>query len=230
MAVVALLVEGMIPVPAGAFLMGGGDEDDEKPAHRVELSAFSIDQDEVTRVEYHQCVIAGVCAAPDRSGRGHDRVAVTGVSWRDADSYCRFVKKRLPSEAEWERAARGSDGRIYPWGNQPRCEQANFGNFEGEGRCPDNPGRPTVVGSYPGASPFGVRDLAGNVWEWVADRYDARYYRRSPAKNPKGPTVGALRVVRGGACCSMFGLPRASNRLAFPEGYRDIDIGFRCAR
>jgi formylglycine-generating enzyme required for sulfatase activity len=225
---VAALANGMVAVPAGPFTMGSGDEDDEQPAHRVYLSAFLLDRDEVTRGDYQKCVTAGVCAAPD--GGGAAELPVTGVSWRDAGAYCRFAGKRLPSEAEWEKAARGSDGRIYPWGNLPQCDQANFGNFEGEGRCPDNPGKPVRAGSYPGASPYGARDLAGNVWEWVADRYDARYYRRSPARDPKGPESGDRRVVRGGACCSMFGLPRASNRLAFPESYRDLDIGFRCAR
>jgi formylglycine-generating enzyme required for sulfatase activity len=223
-----LLVALMVLIPAGTFTMGGGDEDDERPRHRVFVSAFHIDRDEVTRKSYQTCVAAGACAKPD--GAGDDDVPVTGVSWRDAAAYCAFVGKRLPTEAEWEKAARGSDGRIYPWGNEPDCAQANFGNFEGEGRCPQNPGRPVKVGSYPGVSPWGVRDLAGNVWEWVADRYDARYYHRSPARDPKGPTQGDRRVVRGGACCSMFGLPRAGNRLAFPEDYRDIDIGFRCAR
>jgi formylglycine-generating enzyme required for sulfatase activity len=228
------LVAGMVRVPAGAFTMGGGDEDDERPAHRVFLSEFQLDRDEVTRGEYGRCVRAHACAAPSvdgaGDGEGADEIAVTGVSWRDADAYCRFAGKRLPTEAEWEKAARGTDGRIYPWGNEPSCAQANFGNFEGEGRCPENPGRPVKPGGFPGASPYGARDLAGNVWEWVADRYDAKFYRRSPARDPKGPPAGDKRVVRGGACCSMFGLPRASNRLAFPETYKDIDIGFRCAR
>ena len=213
--VAVALANGMVPVPAGSFNMGGGDEDDEQPGHRVYLPAFQIDRDEVTRADYQRCVSAGTCAAP--SGSAEPDVAVTGVSWRDAGAYCRFAGKRLPTGGGVGKAARGTDGRIYPWGNQPSCDQANFGNFEGEGRCPHNPGRPVRVGSYPGASPYGARDLAGNVWEWVADRYDARYYRRSPARDPKGPAKGALRVVRGGACCSMFGLPRASNRLAFPR-------------
>ena len=223
-----VLVGNMVKVPAGAFTMGGGDQEDERPAHHVHVSAYWIDRDEVTRGEYQKCVAAGACAAPD--GEGDTRVAVTGVSWRDAEAYCRFAGKRLPTEAEWEKAARGTDGRIYPWGNDPSCAQANFGNFQGEGRCPQNPGKPVAVGSYPGASPYGARDMAGNVWEWVADRYDPRYYHHSPARDPQGPSTGDKRVVRGGACCSMFGLPRASNRLAFPESYRDIDIGFRCAR
>jgi formylglycine-generating enzyme required for sulfatase activity len=222
----------MVAVPAGPFTMGGGDEADERPAHRVWLSAFFIDRDEVTRADYARCVGDGVCRSPALASSDPEpsRLPVTGVDWRDAEAYCRWARKRLPTEAEWEKAARGTDGRPYPWGRTPRCDQANFGNFEGEGRCPRNPGRPAPVGSYPGASPYGARDLAGNVWEWVADPYDPDYYRRSPARDPRGPTSGSRRVVRGGACCSMFGLPRASNRLAFPEDYRDIDIGFRCAR
>jgi formylglycine-generating enzyme required for sulfatase activity len=198
----------------------------------VFVSAFDLDRDEVTRADYLRCVAAGACAAPDPPDPPDppDSTPITGVSWRDASSYCRFVKKRLPTEAEWEKAARGSDGRLYPWGNQPECAQANFGNYQGEGRCPTNPGRPVPVGEFPGASPYGVRDLAGNVWEWVADKYDRGYYAHAPRRDPPGPKNGEKRVVRGGACCSMFGLPRASNRLAFPEDYRDVDLGFRCAR
>jgi formylglycine-generating enzyme required for sulfatase activity len=220
---------GMVRVPAGAFEMGGGPQADERPRHSVTLGEFLIDRDEVTRDEYQSCVSAHVCKAASGPAAAA-KVPVTGVSWRDAQTYCRFAGKRLPTEAEWEKAARGTDGRIYPWGNQPRCDRANFGNFEGEGRCPKNPGRPVAVGSYPADSPYGARDLAGNVWEWVADYYDAHYYRHSPARAPRGPEKGASRVVRGGACCSMFGLPRSGNRLAFPEDYRDVDIGFRCAR
>jgi formylglycine-generating enzyme required for sulfatase activity len=218
----------MVRIAGGPFVMGGGDEADEQPRRNVVVSTFYMDVDEVTRQEYDACTRAGVCKA--RAGASADdagsRLPVTGVSWSDADTYCRWVKKRLPTEAEWERAARGSDGRIYPWGDRPDCGKANFGNYEGEGRCPGNPGRPVEVGRYGGA----IHDLAGNVWEWVADWYDARYYRHAPARDPRGPRRGERRVVRGGACCSMFGLPRASNRVAFPPGYRDEDIGFRCAR
>jgi formylglycine-generating enzyme required for sulfatase activity len=225
--------DDMVRVDAGAFTMGGGDEADERPAHRVFVAEFAIDRDEVTREKYAACVRAGACAAPSpaNDGDADAAVAVTGVRWIDADAYCRFAGKRLPTEAEWEKAARGTDGRAYPWGNDPDCARANFGNFEGEGRCPRNPGRVVAPGRYPsGASPYGARDLAGNVWEWTADWYAPDYYARSPARDPRGPARGTTRVVRGGACCSMFGLPRAANRLAFPPDYRDIDIGFRCAR
>ncbi len=230
LAALSALPAGMVRVPAGSFTMGSDrDEEDERPAHRVTLAAFDLDRDEVTVGDYARCVAAGACKAP-RGAVGEKNAPVTGVDWNDADAYCRFVNERLPTEAEWERAARGDDARRYPWGAEPDCSRANFGNYQGEGRCPNNPGRPVAVGSFPsGASPFGVRDLAGNVWEWVADRYGPRYYAHSPKQDPKGPRKGEKRVVRGGACCSMFGLPRSSNRLAFPPDYTDDDIGFRCA-
>ena len=218
----------MVRILAGPFIMGGGPEADEQPRRTVLLAAFAIDADEVTRAEYAACVAARACQ-PATGARAEDatsRLPVTGVSWNDADGYCRWAQKRLPSEAEWERAARGTNGRTYPWGEELDCRRGNFGNFEGEGRCPGNPGRPVAVGSYGGE----LHDLGGNVWEWVADWYDARYYQHAPATNPRGPRRGERRVVRGGACCSMFGLPRASNRNAFPPDYRDDDLGFRCAR
>ena len=217
----------LVKITGGSFVMGGGDEADEQPRRTVVLSAYYLDRDEVTREEYRTCVAAGACRPADvRADAADARLPITNVSWRDADAYCRFAGGRLPTEAEWERAARGRDGRVYPWGDTPDCARGNFGNFEGEGMCPANPGRPVEVGRYGGE----LHDLAGNVWEWVADWYDARYYRHAPSANPKGPRRGQRRVVRGGACCSMFGLPRASNRLAFPPDYRDADIGFRCAR
>jgi formylglycine-generating enzyme required for sulfatase activity len=222
----------MIHVPAGTLLMGdAAGEADERPPHRVAVAAFDLDRDEVTAGAYAECVAAGACAKPRRPA-ADPAAPATWVSWRDADAYCRWTKRRLPTEAEWERAARGDDNRAYPWGNSPDCTRANFGNYQGEGRCPKNPGHPIPAGTTGLDSPFGARDLAGNVWEWVADAYDARYYARSPARDPRGPAPGAnpRRVLRGGACCSMFGLPRAANRLAFPPDYADDDIGFRCAR
>lgn len=220
-----------VAIPAGTFVMGDdAGEADERPAHRVRLSAYSIDRDEVTVARYRACVAAKRCAPPG-GPQGGDDAPASWVSHRDAAAYCAFAGGRLPTEAEWERAARGTDGRSFPWGAEPDCARANFGNYQGEGRCPNNPGVPVRVGSYPGgAAPSGARDLAGNVWEWVADLYDPRYYARSPAADPPGPLRGERRVVRGGACCSMFGLPRSANRLAFPPDYRDDDIGFRCAR
>jgi formylglycine-generating enzyme required for sulfatase activity len=225
---------GMVHVPAGEFVMGDdGGEEDERPARRVWLDGFFIDRTEVTQADYARCVAAHACQPatryPDPTSPRHP---VVGVSWNDAVAFCRFAGKRLPTEAEWEKAARGVDGRRYPWGNEPDCTRANFGNFQGEGTCEGrNPGRPEPVGSRrEGRSPYGADDLAGNVWEWVADWYRFDYYRDAPARNPAGPPRGEGRVLRGGACCSMFVLPRAANRLRFAPTYRDGDIGFRCAR
>jgi formylglycine-generating enzyme required for sulfatase activity len=225
---------GMVLVPGGEFLMGDDrGEEDEQPARRVHVDAFFIDRTEVTRGDYARCVAARACTAatqyPDATSARHP---VVGVSWLDAAAYCRFAGRRLPTEAEWEKAARGSDGRRFPWGNEEDCDAANYGNFQGEGACEGrNPGRPVEVGARPrGRSPYGVDDLGGNVWEWVQDWYGFDYYRHAPRRNPRGPRAGEGRVLRGGACCSMFVLPRVANRLRFDPRYRDADIGFRCAR
>ncbi|HET6280496.1 MAG TPA: SUMF1/EgtB/PvdO family nonheme iron enzyme [Polyangia bacterium] len=206
-------------IPAGPFTQGGtrGDED-ERPARTKTLPAFAIDRTEVTRGAYARCVAAKRCKPlPDAaSAASDDQHPATGVSWKDAQAYCRYAGGRLPTEAEWEKAARGTDAREYPWGNEALCDRGNWGNFDGEGPCAGkNPGRPVAVGQYPGgASPYGVLDLGGNVWEWVADRYD-----EDPSR----------RVVRGGSCCSYFVGPRAANRNAWDPEHRDFDLGFRCA-
>jgi formylglycine-generating enzyme required for sulfatase activity len=226
-------IEEMDLVPAGEFVYGDDKGDlDERPARKLYLPAFLIDHHEVTAREYGRCVAAGRCAAPpspaSSTARGESARAnlpVAAVSFHDAAAYCAFVGKRLPTEQEWEKAARGPTGRRFPWGDDFECGRGNFGNFGGDGRCAEDgaPGRPVAVGSFKsGASPYGPLDLAGNVWEWVDGRYDYAPLLRAE--------MGALRVLRGGGCCSIFGLPRASDRLALPAAYRDVDIGFRCAR
>jgi eukaryotic-like serine/threonine-protein kinase len=211
-------------IPGGPFTQGSthGDED-ERPARKLTLKAFAIDRTEVTRADYAACVGAGRCkATPDQTPNKNPtegaaaKLPVTGVDWNDAQAYCKFAGGRLPTETEWEKAARGTDGREYPWGNEIDCARANWGNFEGEGPCAGkNPGHPVAVGQYPsGASPYGVLDMGGNVWEWVADKYD--------------PDPGR-RVVRGGSCCSFFVGPRSANRNAWSPDHRDGDLGFRCA-
>jgi serine/threonine-protein kinase len=213
----------MVVVPAGQTIVGDdAGEPDERPRRRIELPAFALDRTEVTAGEYGRCVAAGRCLASSAGPAASPNLPATGVSFTDASSYCAAVGKRLPSEPEWEKAARGTDGRRYPWGETFDCARGNFGNFAGDGRCADDgaPGRPVAVGRYgTGASPYGALDMAGNVWEWVDGRYDYRPLGRAD-----------LRVLRGGGCCSIFGLPRSSDRIALPLTYRDIDIGFRCAR
>jgi formylglycine-generating enzyme required for sulfatase activity len=208
-----------VVVPAGPSRQGStkGDED-ERPERTVVVKAFAIDRTEVTRGRYAACVAVHRCKPPAPAAgdvQTDAELPVTGVSWADAQAYCRFAGGRLPTEAEWEKAARGTDGREYPWGDALDCARANWGNFEGEGPCAGkNPGRPVRVGSYPtGASAYGALDLGGNAWEWVADKYED-----DPAR----------RVVRGGSCCSYFVGPRAANRNAWAPEHRDADLGFRC--
>jgi formylglycine-generating enzyme required for sulfatase activity len=220
---------GMVPVPAGEFLMGSEDGDnDEKPVHRVYLDAFYIDKYEVTVAEYGRCVQGGRCSTPGTGvgcnwGQGgREDHPINCVDWNQAETYCEWAGKRLPPEAEWERAARGTDGRKYPWGDQWDSSKANA-----ESRI----GRTTSVGSYSsGVSPYGVHDMAGNVWEWVQDWYDRNYYQRGFSRNPKGPDSGSLRVLRGGSWGSFPGNARTSARGRSVPGTRYYDGGFRCAR
>ena len=184
-------------VPAGEFEMGSNNgESDEKPVHTVYLDAFWIDKTEVTNAQYRLCVQAGVCAIP--IGKYFDNSNYTDhpvvyVYWQDANNYCSWVGRCLPTEAEWEKAARGTDGRTYPWGEGLDCSKANYywcGKFN----------EISPVGYYPqGASPYGVLDMAGNVWEWVSDWFSSGYYNQSPSSNPQGPASGDTHGLRGGS-------------------------------
>jgi eukaryotic-like serine/threonine-protein kinase len=220
----------LVFVPAGEFLMGSNDSDldadpDEKPQHTVYLNAFWIDRTEVTNDMYRRCVQAGECTEPAHSRRygsaqyGHH--PALGISWDQAVTYCTWAGRRLPMEAEWEKAARGTDARIYPWGDEaPDSSRLNFNHLVDD---------TTEVGSYPtGASPYGVLDLAGNVWEWVADGYEENYYTESPDKNPPGGDSVNQRVLRGGSWNTQARNVRVTNRFWGFPGRNDTD-GFRCA-
>jgi formylglycine-generating enzyme required for sulfatase activity len=226
---------GMVLVPAGTFLRGSPEDvglDDEHPQRAIELDAFHIDATEVTQAAYGKCVDAGTCAAPTcKKGRdaGWDPVArsrypVVCVDWSEARAFCAFVGKRLPTEAEWEKAARGAEGAIYPWGNaEPTCELANYADCD--------KGGPEPVGSYPkNRSPYGALDMAGNVWEWVADWHLSAYYNASPAKNPEGPVEGKHKVVRGGSFKFSIDLLTSAERTYDDPTVRYEHIGIRCAK
>jgi formylglycine-generating enzyme required for sulfatase activity len=183
------------------------------PQHTVALDAFWIDKTEVTSARYHTCVEAGACAAPGACFVGlqtyHDATKadhpVVCVGYDQAKAYCERAGARLPTEAEWEKAARGTHGRLYPWGNTFDSSKVNFSDRNCEIRSEytdldDGYACTTPVGSFPaGARPYGVLDMAGNVYEWVSDWYDGGYYSRSPDRNPPGPDSGEYHGVRGGS-------------------------------
>lgn len=220
----------LVFIPPGEFMMGSDESDpeadsDEQPQHTVYLDAFWMDRTEVTNDMYRKCVQAGSCSEPAHSRRytslGHANHPALGISWDQAVAYCTWAGRRLPTEAEWEKAARGTDGRLYPWGMEtPDPSRLNFDHVVDD---------TTEVGSYPaGASPYGVLDMAGNVWEWAADGYDEDYYAQSPAENPTGGDSVNRRVLRGGSWNTQAHNVRVTNRFwAFP-GRNDTD-GFRCA-
>jgi serine/threonine protein kinase len=221
---------GMVLAPAGTFNMGSTAFPDTQPVHAVTLDAFYIDQFEVVNDLYHQCVAAGGCTDPgrrssDTRGKYYDDSAFGGfpmvnVIWQQAADFCKWQGKRLPTEAEWEYAATGADGRAYPWGNQ----------FESS-LVPVTAHDTQLVGSFPNnASPFGAEDMAGNALEWVADWWSPDGYSVTPDTNPTGPATGTRRVMRGGA----YGNPDpliylAARRFSHSPNFGDVDIGFRCA-
>ena len=239
---------------------------DEIPKHRIFLDAFYIDKYEVTNAHFQQFVQAtGYRTQAESGGGGKIRTGaktwadvpdatwraprgqgssivgleahpVVQVSWHDARAYCTWAGKRLPTEAEWEKAARGTDGRLYPWGNEFDGSRANFCDsncpFEWKDTAVDDGSRSTTpVGNYEaGKSPYGAYDMAGNVWEWVADWYDATYYRRSPARNPQGPTAGTQVGLRGGSWLYTAPDFRTTERAGVPSDRRNENIGLRCVQ
>ena len=228
---------GQVFVPAGSFRMGSADgADDEQPVHEVTLDAFWIDRHEVTIGQYAACVAAGACAPSADSSSltrieyyGNERYRdypVIHVSWTQASEFCGWAGARLPTEAEWEYAARGPDSFTYPWGNrQISCELASYRG--GNNGCS---GDTSPVDDYPdGASWVGALNLIGNVYEWVNDWYDTEYYQVSPAVNPPGPETGKLRVMRGGAWGSIPRYARAAVRN-YDEDVPTVSVGFRCAQ
>lgn len=229
----APIAEEMIAIPAGPFIRGtmvGGY--DEQPQRTIYLDAYSIDRFEVTNSQYQAFVAATghrKAAPPSRYAKNLSRMQgvnqpIAYVSWEDAADYCRWKGKRLPTEAEWEKAMRGVDGRLWPWGNQPDALAANGGSVK------DGFEATAPVGSFKGdVSPFGVADGAGNVMEWVADWYAEDAYRDPGERNPKGPEYGTFRVLRGGGYTSQGTDVRITTRSKMVPDFRDETIGFRCA-
>lgn len=216
----------MILIPAGSFIMGSdNNQAAAKPAHEVYLDAYYIDKFEVTNERYLECLEDGYCNSGGSSRLYNsiwDNHPVMDVTWYEAQDYCQWRGGRLPTEAEWEKAARGTDERLFPWGNEPvTCERARYGD------C----GWFTVqVGQHPdGVSPYGVHDMAGNAWEWTLDWYKQDYYSYSPLENPQGPSEDTgWKSTRGGAWFYMAGLMTAVWRNHAPPSAAYSYLGFRC--
>jgi len=235
----------MVSVPAGEFMMGCDPDKDffcaftsSEQQHNIIVKAFKIDKYEVTFQRYQKCVSTGKCLPPATGGalnygwEGVDKFPVNGVTWFQAKAFCEWEGKRLPTEAEWEKAARGTDGRIYPWGDEaPSCEYAVMDRANA-GYLGCNTGNTMDVGSKPkGASAYGAMDMAGNLWEWTADWYDENYYAISVAENPTGPETGHYRTTRGGDFFSRQGYElRSTSRFPYEPSDYSIAIGFRCAK
>ena len=225
----------MVLVPAGDFLRGSNSgEPDVTPQRRITLSAYYMDRFAVSQDQYRRCVEAGKCSAPEEEEHctwGKQAKAgypINCVSWFQADEYCRWAGKRLPTEAQWEKAAAGSTPRRYPWGAKPpTCKLANFALAPDKKKyCHDGT---VAVDKFQGsASPFGAVQMAGNVFHWVKDWYGKEYYRSSEARDPMGPFEGTYRVVRGGSWFSREADLRTTMRGPLPPGAKYNYLGFRC--
>ncbi len=246
----------MVLISDGLFGMGNSSKSassDQIPAHQVFLDSYYIDKHEVTFQEYEKFIQAGgyqkrefwtedgwkfirqnqIAGYLVMGQKGAEMLVqklynapdqpVIGVSWYEADAYSRWAGKRLPTEAEWEKAARGPKGFLYPWGNEMNFANISYRVTNGKRTVP--------VGSFPsGASPYGVMDMAGNVWEWCSDWYDETYYAKSPSKNPQGPVSGTHRVLRGGAWGSNRMQLQSTYRYYDQPTYRGFNVGFRCVK
>ena len=233
----------LVLIPAGSYPMGVpvGDRDggrDEYPRHVIDIAAFYIDKYEVTNGRYLEFVKATDHRVPQNPKNPTRNLwegvsipesladrPVVNVDWADASAYCTWAGRRLPTEAEWEKAAKGNHDWRFPWGNvEPTNKHLNF-NQKWIGERTLMP-----VGSYEsGKSPYGVYDMAGNVWEWVNDWYDAKYYEKSPAKNPPGPASGTKKVIRGAGWQNETPTVRIFTRVDSDPTIRNESTGFRCA-
>ncbi len=216
----------LVYVPAGDFIMGIGVGN--APQKTVALDSYWIYETEVTNKMYAQCVATGNCAAPAQelgtpvyTNPDYGDYPVVGATWDMAANYCQWIQGQLPTEAQWEKAARGQDGAVYPWGNDdPGCDLLNFKGCLGH---------TSGVNDYPaGRSPYGLLDMAGNVYEWVNDFYDEHYYDSMPAQNPTGPGAGDLHVVRGSSFESEAAQLLSGIRHPAAPAYHHYDLGFRC--
>lgn len=221
----------MVLVPAGEFIMGSDKgDDDEKPVHRVHLDSFYIDKFEVTNGKFAKFIDAIKGEPPwgfdDKDTPvTHADQPVRWVTWLDATAYCQWAGKRLATEAEWEKAARGMDGRLYPWGDEaPTPAHAVFGQKEGSESLPPFSNRDK------GKSPYGAQDMAGSLYEWVADWYDDEYYEKSPSQNPRGPSEGGQKVQRSGSYSNNPYRLRSSFRTKDNPTEARPNVGFRCAQ
>ena len=215
----------MVLIPSGEFTMGSHEHSDEA-RHQVVLDAYLIDKFEASNTRYKEFMRATGHPAPaywDDPRLSKPEQPVVGVSWTDANAFCKWDGKRLPTEAEWEKAAKGPEGdNHYPWGHHLDPKKANYGQ---------NVGRTTPVDSYPeGVSGYGVYNMAGNVFEWVDDWYDPKYYTTGPDKNPKGPETGSQRSFRGGGWIDSTPSVRVAQRNGTDPNTKMNWMGFRCAR
>jgi formylglycine-generating enzyme required for sulfatase activity len=224
----------MVSVPGGPFTRGCNQavEDcsnltDQVPLAMITVSTFTIDGTEVTQAAYKLCIDAGKCTAPstafDPLNKGSHPVG--GVTWQQAVDYCAHKGKRLPTEAEWEKASRGTDGRKYPWGNfESTCQLSHYLD------CALGDTSSLPVGSKAGDSPFGLKDMGGNVSEWVSDWWNNQFYSTSPTMDPQGPPTGTYKVIRGGGFGYGSRYLRSSNRFFGNPTTATAGVGFRCAR